>query len=498
MPFALGAFIVPLIVACAMFRENVDGTVIVTSLPVLARDLGQDPITLKLAVTAYVIGLGVFIPICGWVADRFGSRTVFRTAIGIFMAGSLMCAASTSLGMFVVARFVQGIGGAMMVPVGRIIIFRSVPKSDFIRAVNYLTVPALLGPVVGPPLGGFITTYLHWRLIFFVNLPIGLLGIWLANKHIANVREAHPGRLDWIGFLLSASGEWLFMLGLSLVGGELVSNTVSFGMCAVGVVLFFIYVLYANRVELPVLDLRLLRIPSFHASVAGGSLFRIGLGAVPFLLPLALQEGLGMTAFVSGSITCASAFGSIFMKAAASRILERFGFRTVLMFNAGCAGVAIAIYGLFFPGTPHWLIWCVVLFGGFFPSLQFTSLNTLAYADIPSRDVGRATSVASVIQQMSLGLGVTIAGIVLQISHNVQGHSSIVFSDFWPAFLVVGRSRFCRFRSPRACRTTPATRSHGAGAAARDRVKRREARDSATPLPSPRAGTAACAHAVGR
>ncbi|MCC8392947.1 MFS transporter [Paraburkholderia sp. MMS20-SJTR3] len=442
MLLALGTFIVPLIVACAMFMENVDGTVIVTSLPVLARDLGHDPITLKLAVTAYVIGLGVFIPICGWVADRFGSRTVFRTAIGIFMAGSLMCAAATSLDTFVVARFVQGIGGALMVPVGRIIIFRSLPKSEFIRAMNYLSIPALLGPVIGPPLGGFITTYLHWRLIFVINLPIGLLGIWLTNKYIANTREPHPGRLDWIGFVLSASGASLFMLGLSLVGGELVSTRNSVGMCVTGVVLLLIYVAYANRVALPVLDLRLLRIPSFHASVAGGSLFRIGLGAVPFLLPLALQEGLGMTAFRAGAITCASAFGSIFMKTIASRILGHFGFRTVLMANAACAGLAIMVYGLFFPGTPHSVIWCVVLVGGFFPSLQFTSLNSLAYADIPGSDVGRATSVASVIQQMSLGLGVTISGIVLQISHRLQGHPKIVFSDFWPAFLVVGLFSF--------------------------------------------------------
>src|SRR5258706_559962 len=224
MPLALGTFIVPLIVACAMFMENVDATVIVTSLPVLARDLGHDPITLKLAVTAYVIGLGVFIPICGWVADRFGSRTVFRMAIGIFIAGSLLSAASTSLATFVLARFVQGIGGAMMVPVGRIIIFRSVPKSDFIRAVNYLTVPALLGPVVGPPLGGFITTYLHWRLIFFINIPIGLFGIWLANRHIENVREAHPGRLDWTGFVLSAGRAAPFLLRVFLVGRGLVAG----------------------------------------------------------------------------------------------------------------------------------------------------------------------------------------------------------------------------------------------------------------------------------
>ncbi len=425
-----------------MFMENVDSTVIVTSLPVIARDFGHDPITLKLAVTSYVIGLGVFIPICGWVADRFGSRTVFRTAIGIFVVGSLMCAASTSLLTLVAARFVQGIGGAMMVPVGRIIIFRSMPKSEFIRAVNYLTVPALLGPVIGPPLGGFITTYLHWRLIFFVNIPIGLFGIWMTNRHIQNIREADPGRLDWIGFLLSASGASLFMLGLSLVGGELVTNAASIGMCVLGAALLFVYWLYSSRVALPVLDLRLLRIPSFHASVAGGSLFRIGLGAAPFLLPLALQEGLGMTPFKSGAITCASAFGAIFMKAIASPVLARFGFRTVLMFNAAFAGLAIAVYGLFFPGTPHWLIWCVVLVGGIFPSLQFTSLNSLAYADIPSRDVGRATSVASVIQQLSLGLGVTIAGIVLQISHNLQGHATIVWSDFWPAFLVVGLFSF--------------------------------------------------------
>ncbi|GJH02216.1 MFS transporter [Paraburkholderia terrae] len=401
MPLAIGTFIVPLIVACAMFMENVDSTVLVTSLPVLARDLGHDPITLKLAITAYVIGLGVFIPVCGWVADRYGPRSVFRTAIGIFMAGSLMAAASTNLPLFVVARFVQGIGGAMMVPVGRIIIFRSVPKSDFIRAVNYLTVPALLGPVV-------------------------------------DVREAHPGPLDWTGFVLSASGASLFMLGLSLVGGELVSDRLSTAMCVLGAVLLLVYWRYASRVERPVLDLRLLRIPSFHASVAGGSLFRIGLGAVPFLLPLALQEGLGMTPFAAGTITCASAFGSIFMKTIASSVLARFGFRRVLMFNAVLAGCAIASYGLFGPGTPHAVIWFVVLFGGVFPSLQFTSLNSLAYADIPSRDVGRATSVASVVQQISLGLGVTIAGIVLQISHNVQGHPTIVWSDFWPAFLVVG------------------------------------------------------------
>jgi MFS family permease len=210
----LKAFIAPLIVACAMFMEAMDANVIVTALPEMARAFGRDPITLKIAVTSYVLALGVFIPVCGWLADRLGARTVFRSAIGIFVAGSLLCAASTSLVMFTLARFIQGVGGAMMVPVGRIIIFRVVHRSQFIRAMNYLSVPAMLGPAAGPLLGGFITTYLHWRLIFFINIPVGILGIYLTNRHIQNTREPHPGPLDWPGFALSAGGAALFLLGM--------------------------------------------------------------------------------------------------------------------------------------------------------------------------------------------------------------------------------------------------------------------------------------------
>jgi EmrB/QacA subfamily drug resistance transporter len=408
----------------------------------MARAFGRDPVTLKVAVTSYVLGLGVFIPICGWVADRFGARTVFRTAIGIFVAGSLLCAASTSLGPFTVARFIQGVGGAMMVPVGRIIIFRSVRRSEFIRAMNYLAVPAMLGPAAGPLLGGFITTYLHWRLIFFINIPIGIAGIWLTNRYIADTRETHPGRLDWFGFFLSASAGVLLMLGLSLVGGELISQSAAFAMCAAGALLVLFYLMHARRSERPLLDLRFFRVPTFQASVLGGSMFRIGLGAVPFLLPLALQEGLGMSAFKSGAITCASAFGGMFMKSIASNVLRTFGFRQTLLVNAAFSGIAIAACGTFFPGTPTWVIWLVVLLGGFFPSLQFTSLNSLAYAEIETKDVGRATSLASFIQQVSLGLGVTVAGITLELSQYLNGHASVQWSDFWPAFVVVGLFSF--------------------------------------------------------
>jgi EmrB/QacA subfamily drug resistance transporter len=438
MPLAIKAFLVPLIVACAMFMESVDANIIVTALPSMARDFGSDPVALKIAVISYVMGLGVFIPVCGWVADRFGARTVFRTAIGIFVAGSLACAASKSLDTFTLARFVQGVGGAMMVPVGRIIIFRVMPKSEFVRAMNYLSLPALLAPAAAPLMGGFITTYLHWRLIFFINVPVGVLGIYLTNRYIANSREPHPGPLDWLGFALSACGASALLLGLSLLDGELLSVRTALEMCVTGALLLALYVLHAQRAARPLLDLKFLRIPTYRASVLGGSMFRIGLGAFPFLLPLALQEGLGMSAFKSGSITCASAFGGMFMRSLTSGVLRRFGFRTVLIYNAVFSGIAIAACGAFFPGTPVWLIWVIVLFGGFFPALQFTSLNSMIYADIDNRDVGRATSLGSVVQQMSLGMGVTVAGIVLQITRALHGHAHLMWSDFWPAFLVVG------------------------------------------------------------
>jgi EmrB/QacA subfamily drug resistance transporter len=438
MLLALKAFIVPVIVACAMFMESVDANVIVTALPEMARAFGRDPVTLKIAVTSYVLGLGVFIPVCGWLADRFGARTVFRTAIGIFVVGSLLCAASTSLMTFTLARFVQGVGGAMMVPVGRIIIFRVVERSEFIRAMNYLSVPAMLGPAAGPLLGGFITTYLHWRLIFFINIPIGIFGIYLANKYIKNTREPHPGPLDWPGFVLSAGGASLFLLGLSLVGGELASGTTALTMTVGGAAMLGVYVLYARRVLRPLLDLGFFRVPTFQASVLGGSLFRVGLGAVPFLLPLVLQEGLGKSAFQSGLITCASAFGGMFMRTLAARVLHRFGFRTVLIYNAAFSGIAIAACGAFFPGTPTWVIWLVVLLGGFFPALQFTSLNSMTYAQIEPRDVGRATSLGSVVQQISLGLGVTVGGIALQVTRALHGHPTIIWSDFWPSFVLMG------------------------------------------------------------
>ncbi|MBV8047952.1 MAG: MFS transporter [Paludibacterium sp.] len=430
--------LVPLIVACAMLMESMDATVITTSLPAIAHELGYSPVTLKLALTAYVAGLGIFIPISGWMADRFGARRVFSAAIVVFMAGSLGCAVSQTLTGFVLARFLQGIGGAMMVPVGRIVIFRTVPKSELIRAIGYLTIPALLGPVIGPPVGGFITTYFDWRWIFLINLPLSGLGLWLSSRYLQAWREENCPPLDWPGFLLSGIGSALAMLGLALVGTGLVPAPWIGLLCAGGAALLIGYWRHAERTEEPLLDLRLLRIPTLRASVLGGSFFRLGLGATPFLLPLSLQVGMGHNAFVAGLVTCASAVGAITMKTIAAAVLQRFGYRRVMMVNACLSALVLAGYGLFTAATPLWLMMAVVLFGGLFPSLQFTCLNTIIYADITDQDISKATSLTSVMQQLSLGLGVTIAGLVLEGSSRLQGHATLVSGDFWPAFVIIG------------------------------------------------------------
>lgn len=432
------SLIVPLIVGCALFMEKMDATIISTSLPVLARHFMQDPLTLKLALTSYVISVGIFIPVCGWVADKVGARTVFRAAILVFMTGSLLCSMADSLFMFIAARILQGVGGAMMVPVGRIIMVRSIDKSDLIGAMSFIAMPALLGPVIGPPLGGFITTYFNWHWIFLINIPFCLLGLYLAGRYMENFREEGNERLDLMGFVLSAGASCGLMLGFSLVGSPLIPHWQAAMLCIAGFVCAWLYWQHAHRTDNPILDLRLLRIPSFRASVIGGSLFRIALGAIPFLLPLFLQVGLHMRPFESGMITCASALGAFFMKTLATRMLGRYGFRRILLTNALLSGIALMSYTLFQVHTPYALMFALVFLGGLFPSLQFTCLNALSYADIPPRDTGRATSLASVVQQLSLGFGVVVAGIVVQLTSTIHGHDSALENDFWPAFVVLG------------------------------------------------------------
>lgn len=430
--------LVPLIVACALFMENMDSTVLSTSLPLIAKDLGESPITLKLALTTYLISLAVFIPVSGWIADRFGTRNVFRTAIGVFVVSSICCGISTNLPELVIARFVQGMGGAMMVPVGRLALLKSVEKRDMVRALNYLTIPALVGPVLGPPLGGFITTYWHWRWIFFINIPIGVLGFILATKFIPDLYEDEVPPLDVKGFLLSGFGLSILMLGLSTIGRHLIPTPLALGLVAIGAALIVAYLRHAKGIAHPLLRLDLFRIPTFRAGVGGGTLFRIGVGATPFLLPLMLQLGFGMTPLESGALTFISAAGAMFMKTLSLRILQRWGFRRVLMTNAVVAAATIGAYGLFTDQTSHLVILGTLLFGGCFRSLQFTSLNAISYADVPGNRMSQATSLASVAQQVSLTLGITIGAAVLQTSSWLHGRDHVTNVDFPWAFLVVG------------------------------------------------------------
>jgi EmrB/QacA subfamily drug resistance transporter len=430
--------LIPLIVACALFMENMDSTIITTSLPVIAQDLHQNPLALNLALTSYLVSLAVFIPISGWVADRYGSRSVFAAAIVVFMAGSLLCAASSGLAAFVAARFLQGIGGAMMVPVGRLVLLRTVPKNELIAALNYLTIPALLGPVMGPPLGGFITLHFNWRWVFLINLPIGMLGLLLVLRYIPNIREPGIHSLDLRGFLLSGIGLSVLVLGLSMLGRHLVSGEIPVICVVAGVLALGAYVWHARRTEHPLINLNLLNIATFKTGVIGGGLFRIGVGATPFLLPLMLQLGFGLNPFQSGLLTCASAVGAMFMKTLTVRILRRYGFRRVLMVNAVLAACATAGYGLFTAGTPHFVIIAVLLFSGCLRSLQFTGLNAISFADVSRQTMSQATSLSSMAQRLCQSLGVVTGAFVVQAASSLHGHAIIEASDFWPAFLALG------------------------------------------------------------
>jgi EmrB/QacA subfamily drug resistance transporter len=426
-----------LIIATALFMENMDGTVISTSLPAIALDLHQDPIVLKLALTSYMLTLAVFIPASGWVADRFGARTVFCSAIVIFTLGSILCGASSSLATLIAARVFQGLGGAMMVPVGRLVLLRSIPKSGLVSAMAYLTVPALIGPVAGPPLGGFITTYFHWRWIFWINVPIGILGVLLSLRFIQNLREQTVPRFDFKGFVLSGIGLLSLISGLSMIGRGIAPYWLVAAMIAIGVLSLAVYARHAKANAGAILDLRLLRIPTFYAGVVGGFIFRIGIGAMPFLLPLLLQVGFGLSPFASGSLTFATAAGALLMKFTASTALRRFGFRQTLMVNGLISGAFVGACALFTPSTPHWLLLVVLLAGGFFRSLEFTALNAISYSDIDPPLMSRATSFASVSQQMSGAVGVAVAAICVELIQVSFGDSGLLARDLSLAFVLV-------------------------------------------------------------
>ena len=407
--------VTPLILAVAMFMEMMDSTVISTSLPAIAADIGASPIALKLAMTSYLVALAIFIPISGWMADRFGARNVFRAAIFVFMLGSLACAFSNSLGAFVAARFLQGMGGSMMSPLSRLVIVRSTPKKDLVNAMSWLALPALVGPLVGPPVGGFLTTFVSWHWIFFINIPIGIAGIALSTRYLPHIDTMERTRLDWIGFLLAGTAFSGLLFGLSVLSLPVLPPTFGIVTASAGAVALCIYIWHALHAKAPLLNIRVFGDKLFRTATLGGSLFRVGIGAVPFLMPLMLQVGFGITAFDTGMIMLFGALGAITAKLTTRWTYAAFGFKPILVGGTVLSAGILALSGFFTPETAAWLIAASMFAAGIVRSTFFTGSNTMAFADLPQDKTGPATVLSSVAMQLSMATGVALAGGLLDL-----------------------------------------------------------------------------------
>jgi EmrB/QacA subfamily drug resistance transporter len=429
--------LVPIILAVALFMENMDATVIATSLAAIAHDIGSEPIALKLALTAYLVALAIFIPISAWMADRWGARNIFRIAILIFIAGSVACAISDSLVTFVMSRFLQGLGGALMSPVARLVLVRATPRHQLVDAMAWLSIPGLIGPIVGPPIGGFITTFFSWHWIFLINVPIGLIGIALVSWLLPDWTRNAPRRMDFIGFFLCgmAFAGWVF--GISVL--TLPALPLGFGYAALiaGTVAWGGYLLHFRRTEYPLLELRLFRFPLFRTTVVAGTFFRLGTGAMPFLFPLMLQLGFGLNPFQSGSITFATAVGAFTAKFVSEAILRAIGFRMALLIATFITVLGVLAMGFYGPQTPLGVMLPLLVVTGFFQSIFWTATNAFTFADIDDKDAGQATAISQVTIQLSLAFGVALGGGLLEGLRLTHGGEPLL-GDFHIAFYVVG------------------------------------------------------------
>src|ERR1700691_4754710 len=380
-PAVASKHVLPWLVAVAFFMESLDTTILNTAVPAISAALHVTPLSMKSVLASYTLSLAVFIPISGWMADRFGTRRVFASAIGLFTLGSFLCGISSNIHLLVACRILQGCGGAMMVPVGRLTIVRTFAKSEFIRAMSFVAIPGLIGPMLGPVAGGLIVGYLHWRMIFFVNLPIGLIGLYLVDRHLPDYREK-TNPLDIVGLILFGSGIALLSYVLEVFGEHTLSTGEILGLLAISVALLCGYGLHGAKTEFPLLRLTLFRIRTFRAAVVGSFVTRLGIGGIPFLFPLLYQVGLGFTPIQSGLLMIPQAIAAMSLKPAMPRILARFGYRAVLISNTVIIGLLILLFSRIDIGTPVWLIVLEVFCYGFFTSLQYTSMNTLVYADV--------------------------------------------------------------------------------------------------------------------
>jgi EmrB/QacA subfamily drug resistance transporter len=422
-PVVASKRVLPWLVAVAFFMESLDTTILNTAVPAISAALHVSPLNMKSVLASYTLSLAVFIPISGWMADRFGTRRVFASAIGLFTLGSFLCGLSSNIHLLVACRILQGCGGAMMVPVGRLTLVRTFAKSELIRAMSFVAIPGLIGPMLGPVAGGLIVGYFHWRVIFFLNIPIGLFGLVMVYIHLPDYREeTHP--LDTVGLILFGSGIALLSYVLEIFGEHTLGVVAILGLLAISVALLGGYLLHAKGTAYPLLQLSLFRIRTFSAAVSGSFFTRLGIGGVPFLLPLLYQVGLGFTAIESGLLIMPQAMGAISFKFLMPRLLARVGFRGVLISNTVILGALLLLFATIGLGTPVWLIVLQAFCYGTFSSLQYTSMNTLAYADVSEEQTSGASSIASTMQQMSISFGVASAGLATAFFIPARLHTS--------------------------------------------------------------------------
>ena len=420
--------------------ESLDTTILNTAVPAVAAALKVAPLSMKSVLASYTLSLAVFIPISGWMADRFGTRRVFASAIGLFTLGSFLCGISSNIHILVACRILQGCGGAMMVPVGRLTLVRTFAKSELIRAMSFVAIPGLVGPMLGPIAGGLIVGYFHWRVIFFVNLPIGLIGLYMVYRHLPDYREEHSNPLDVAGLFLFGSGIGLLSYVLEVFGEHTMSEGEILGMLALSGVLLASYGFRATRTKFPLLRLSLFRIRTFRASVSGSFFTRLGIGGIPFLFPLLYQVGLGFSPIQSGLLLMPQAIAAMSLKLTMPKILALVGYRGVLISNTIILGVLIVLFATIGAGTALWLIVIQAFCFGFFTSLQYTSMNTLVYADVTEEQTSSASTIASTMQQMSMSFGVASASLATAFFIPDRYHSSApeMIHGIHQAFLVLG------------------------------------------------------------
>ena len=427
------------LVATTFFMETLDSTVIATALPKMAADFGVAAVDVGIGITAYLLTLAAIIPISGWLADRFGSRNIFTLAIFIFTASSILCGLSESLWFFTLSRMLQGVGGALMVPVGRVIVLRNTSKQDLIRAIGLITWPGLIGPVVGPAIGGFLTSYASWHWIFFINVPIGLLGIYLSWVLIEPHKEENQAPLDLIGFSLTGTSLASLIYAIELTRAVEQHLLTFMLFLLLGLVTGFLSIRHLKTAKNPMIDLSLLQIPTFGITMYAGLYARTALSSIPFLIPLFLQVGLGLEPFMAGLLVLSVFIGNLAMKAFTTPIINRFGFKKVMTINTYLVIVSFLLCALIDQNTPYWLIVVILFFNGIFRSLQFTSINTLALADIPKSQMGSASSLTSAAMQISMALGIAVGALTITLAaYILQGNTSApVVNDFRLALVLM-------------------------------------------------------------